>query len=124
MVFWIVIFSWALVLGCEPEFEVKGEINVNVDFVGDSGIEEALLLIPLEDTPLVEVPEEEADAGVSIDGRSIHERWFGDTDWGCCWTDFCGAICKGGPARIPVTNGDSVCCAPDVGQCADVDGGV
>ncbi len=123
MVYWIVIFSWALVLGCEPQFEVDGEINITVEIVGDSGIVEAPLLVQLEDTSLVE-----ADAGIEpepeVDDRTINERWFGDTDWGCCWTAFCGAICKGGPARVPVTNGDKVCCAPDVGQCTDVDGGV
>jgi len=127
MVFWITIFSWALLVpGCEPQFEVPGEIDINVQIVGDSGIAIAPLLVELEDTPLVEVPEVDAGAEPELDDRPIHERWFGDSGWFCCTAEdysICPDLCDEG--EVPTTNGiGTICCSPDIGQCADLDGGV
>jgi hypothetical protein len=72
--------------------------------------------------------EEIADAGAAeLTVEELQDLWFGDSGWGCCYTSLCAHLRadKCDDDEVPATNGATVCCVPDIGQCpvSDSDGG-
>ncbi len=68
---------------------------------------------------VLEVELDLADAGTELTTEELHDLWFGDSGWGCCYTSLCAHLRadKCTDDEVPATNGLTVCCVPDIGQC-------
>ncbi len=100
-----------------PDHDRQGIV---VQEVGVRGTPDTGLSV-VDDVPPYGPEPEDVDGGGegAPEAVDIHDLYFGDSGWRCCYTTVCRIMRDKTCANdeVPTTNGYTSCCSPDIGQC-------